>query len=128
MGLAFAIAATLFLAPSSAHAQETAYRFEIRGVGDSTIVISTAHHDWVRAKQKGIAVDPLRHDALVARFVIVSVDRADSSAIAVVTGQTTQLTVNHVALITRPGKHWYAEPTFWIGAVLGGALGAIVAH
>jgi hypothetical protein len=128
LGLAFATAALLFLAPSRARAQETAYRFEITKVGDSTIVLSTAHHDWVRAKQKGIAVDPLRHDALVARFVIMSVDRASSSAVAVVTGQTTQLTSNHVALITRPGKHWYAQPTFWIGAVLGGAIGAIAAH
>lgn len=118
----------LLFAPSGAHAQETAYRFEIAKVGDSTIVLSTGHHDWVRAKQKGIAVDPMRRDALVARFVIVRVDRASSSAVAVVTGQTTQLTANHVALITRPGKHWYAQPTFWIGALLGGAIGAIAAH
>lgn len=122
------VAMAMLLAPSRARAQETAYRFEITRVGDSTIVLSTGHHDWVRAKEKGIAVDPMRHDALVARFMILSVNRSDSTAIAVVTGQTTQLTPNHVALITRPGKHWYAQPVFWIGAVLGGAVGAIAAH
>ena len=127
LGFVFAASALLF-APTRAAAQETAYRFEITQVGDSTIVLSTAHHDWVRAKQRGIAVDPVRHDALVARFVIISVDPATSSAVAVVTGQTTQLTSDHVALITRPGKHWYAQPAFWIGAVLGGAIGAIAAH
>jgi hypothetical protein len=128
-GLGFVFAAVALLAaPTRAVSQETAYRFEITLVGDSTIVLSTAHHDWVRAKQKGIAVDPMRHDALVARFVIMSVDRATSSAVAVVTGQTTQLTSNHIALITRPGKHWYAQPVFWIGAVVGGAIGAIAAH
>ncbi|MGH7634314.1 MAG: hypothetical protein ACRENC_11335 [Gemmatimonadaceae bacterium] len=127
LSLAF-VAIAMMLAPSRACAQETAYRFEITRVGDSTIVLSTGHHDWVRQKQKGIAVDPMRHDALVARFMILSVNRTDSSAIAVVTGQTTQLTPNHVALITRPTKHWYAQPVFWIGAVLGGAIGAIAAH
>ena len=126
-GFAFATLA-LLVAPSRARAQETAYRFEITHVGDSTIVLSTGHYDWVRARQKGIAVDPMRHDALVARFVIMRVDRANSSAIAVVTGQTTQLTASHVALITRPGKRWYAQPMFWLGAVLGGAIGAIATH
>ena len=126
-GLAFA-AIALFLAPVRARAQETAYRFEITHVGDSTIVLSTRQHTWVRANQRGIAVDPMRHDALIARFIVLSVNRADSSAIAVVTGQTTQLTASHVALITRPAKRWYAQPTFWIGAALGGVIGAIVAH
>lgn len=125
--LAFA-ALGLLLAPARARAQETAYRFEIAHVGDSTIVLNTGKHDWVRPNQKGIAVDPMRHDALVARFVILRVDRASASAVAVVTGQTTQLTPNHVALITRPAKRWYAQPAFWIGAVLGGAIGAIAAH
>lgn len=128
LGIAFLAVAALLCAPSRARAQETAYRFEITQVGDSTIVMSTGHHDWVRPRQRGIAVDPVRHDALVARFVIISVNPKDSSAVAVVTGQTTQLTTNHVALITRPNRRWFAQPTLWIGLVLGGAIGAIAAH
>ena len=127
LGLAF-VTVALLLAPARACAQETAYRFEITHVGDSTIVLSTGRHEWVRAKQRGIAVDPMRHDTLVARFVVLSVNRADSSAIAVVTGQTTQLTPSHVALISRPARQWYAQPVFWIGAAVGGVIGAVAAH
>ncbi len=129
MRLAFVAGfAALALAPSHARAQETAYRFEIASVGDSTVSLSTERHEWVRAGQKGIAVDPMRHDALVARFVILKVDPAKKRALAVVTGQTTQLTTNHVALIDRPMKKWYAQPTLWIGTVVGVAIGAVVAH
>lgn len=121
-------ALALLCAPHRASAQETAYRFEINRVSDSTIVLSTAHHDWVRASQKGIAVDPMRHDALVARFMILKVDREHSTATAVVTGQTMQVTPNHVALITRTGKRWFEQPAFWIGALIGGAIGAAATH
>ena len=118
----------LVCAPAPARAQETAYRFEISGVGDSTVTLSTEKHEWLRAGQKGIAVDPMRHDALVARFVILKVDPQAKRALAVVTGQTTQLTINHVALVDRPMKKWYQQPTLWIGAVVGGVIGAIAAH
>jgi hypothetical protein len=118
----------LLCAPSRARAQETAYRFEIDSVGDSTIVLSTARHEWIRAKQKGIAVDPMRHDALVARFVILRVDPKHKQALAVVTGQTTRLTTDHVALIDRPARKWFAQPAFWIGTALGAVIGAVVAH
>jgi hypothetical protein len=126
----FACAAALALvcAPVRARAQETAYRFEITTVGDSTVSLSTEKHEWVHAGLKGIAVDPMRHDALVARFVILSVDPAHKRALAIVTGQTTRLTTNHVALIDRPAKKWYAQPTLWIGAVAGAVIGAVAAH
>ena len=122
--------ATLALAgaPVRARAQETAYRFEIASVGDSTVTLSTEKHEWVRAGQKGIAVDPMRHDALVARFVIMRVDPVHKRALAVVTGQTTRLTTDHVALIDRPRTRWYAQPTLWIGAVVGAVIGAVAAH
>ena len=121
-------AVAIALAPSRARAQETAYRFEIASVGDSTVSLSTEKHEWVRAGQKGIAVDPMRHDALVARFVILKVDPAHKRALAVVTGQTTRLTTDHVALIDRPVKKWYAQPTLWIGAAVGAVIGAVAAH
>jgi hypothetical protein len=126
--LGCAAALVLAGAPARACAQETAYRFEIASVGDSTVSLSTEKHEWVHAGQKGIAVDPMRHDALVARFVIMSVDPAHKRALAIVTGQTTRLTTNHVALIDRPSKKWYAQPTLWIGAVAGVVIGAVAAH
>jgi hypothetical protein len=115
-------------APVRARAQETAYRFEIASIGDSTVTLSTEKHEWVRAGQKGIAVDPMRHDALVARFVILRVDPEQKRALAVVTGQTTRLTTEHVALIDRPSKRWFEQPTLWIGAVVGAVIGAVAAH
>jgi hypothetical protein len=121
-------ALALCLAPAHVRAQETAYRFEIASVGDSTVSLSTEKHGWVRVGQKGIAVDPMRHDALVARFVILKIDAEHKRALAVVTGQTTRLTIEHVALIDRPVKKWYAQPTLWIGAVVGGVIGAVAAH
>jgi hypothetical protein len=121
-------ALALLCAPLRARAQETAYRLEITTVGDSTVSISTEKHEWVREGQKGIAVDPMRHDALVARFVILHVDPVHKRALAIVTGQTTRLTTQHVALIARPGRKWYAQPTLWIGTALGLVLGAVVSH
>jgi hypothetical protein len=118
----------LACAPLRARAQETAYRLEITTVGDSTISLSTERHEWVREGQKGIAVDPMRHDALVARFVILHVDPEHKRALAIVTGQTTRLTTQHVALIARPGRKWYAQPTLWIGTAVGAVLGAVIAH
>jgi hypothetical protein len=121
-------ALALAFAPVRACAQETAYRFEITTVGDSTVSISTDKHEWVREGQKGIAVDPMRHDALVARFVVIHLDPANKRALAIVTGQTTRITTAHVALIARPGRKWYAQPTLWIGAIAGAVIGAVAAH
>jgi hypothetical protein len=121
-------ALALACAPVRARAQETAYRFEITTVGDSTVSLSTEKHEWVHEGLKGIAVDPVRHDALVARFVIIHVDFERKRALAVVTGQTTRLTTAHVALIDRPRKKWFEQPTLWIGAIVGLAIGASVAH
>jgi len=121
-------ALALAFAPVRVRAQETSYRFEITTVGDSTVSLSTERHEWVHEGQKGIAVDPMRHDALVARFVIIQVDPVHKRALAIVTGQTTRITTDHVALIARPGRKWYAEPTLWIVAVVGAIVGAVVSH
>jgi hypothetical protein len=127
-GIAVLSVLALACAPLRARAQETAYRLEITTVGDSTLSLSTERHEWVREGQKGIAVDPMRHDALVARFVILHVDPEHKRALAIVTGQTTRLTTQHVALIARPGRKWYAQPTLWIGTAVGAVLGAVIAH
>jgi hypothetical protein len=126
--IAACVALALAGSAMRARTQETAYRFEITSVGDSTVTMSTERHEWVHVGQKGIAVDPMRHDALVARFVIMKLDPANKRALAIVTGQTTRLTTDHVALIDRPRTKWYAQPTLWIGTIAGLVIGTIAAH
>jgi hypothetical protein len=106
-------------------AQESAYRFEITSAGDSTFTFAVDRHAWVRGGLSGIAVDPMRRDMLVARFRVIRVTK--DSATALITGQTTRITPEHVALIDRPGTPWYRQRAFWLGAVLGAVIGAVVA-
>ena len=102
-------------------AQDTAVRFEISGVADSTFSFVVGTHEWVAGGQRGIVVDPRRRDALIARFRVTSV--RDGLATAVVTGQTTPLSTQHAALLTQPSPPFWRQPTFWIGLVLGGVAG-----
>ena len=102
-------------------AQETAVRFEIAGVADSTFSFAIGRHEWVAAGQRGIVVDPRRRDALVARFRVLVV--RDGLATAVVTGQTTALVTQHAALLTQPQPAFWRQPTFWIGLLIGGVAG-----
>jgi hypothetical protein len=111
--------------PGSSRAQESAYRFGITWAGDSTFSFPVARHGWVRSGLTGIAVDPFRRDALVARFRVIQV--ADGHATALITGQTTNVTAEHVALLDRPPAPWFRQRTFWIGTVLGVVVGAFVA-
>lgn len=123
--LAFAV--TLLIAAAShapaARAQESAYRFNIARTGDSTFAIPLAQNGWVKKGMRGIAVDPARRDALVARFRVTRVGR--DSAVALITGQTTRVTTDHVALLERPSKPWYLRTTFWVGGVLGAIVGVV---
>ncbi|HEX6536275.1 MAG TPA: hypothetical protein VF041_16915 [Gemmatimonadaceae bacterium] len=124
--LLLAIATVAVLVPArGARAQESAYRFEIVQAGDSTITFDIGNHGWVQAGQQGIAVDPVRRDALVARFRILRV--SDGRATALVTGSTTRVTSQHVALVDRPRGRFFTRREFWIGTVLGGAIGAFIA-
>ncbi len=113
------------LMPREAVAQASATRFEILEVADSTVAFATARERWVRRGLRGIAVDPTRRDALVARLVVLEAERG--RAMALVTGQTTRLNGEHVVLIQRPRTPFYLQRNFWIGAVLGAAAGAIAA-
>lgn len=117
--------ALAFLLARPAAAQESAYRFEITSVGDSTFTFRVGTHGWVKPGLQGITVDPLRRDALVARFRILRV--AGGSATALVTGQTTRLTDGNVALVTRPTVPFFKRREFWLGTVLGAAVGAVIA-
>jgi hypothetical protein len=118
--LALALAGMAFVRPVAA--QESAVRFEIAEAGDSTFTFQVGRHPWVRRGLHGIAVDPRRRDVLVARFRVLDV-RA-GIATALITGQTTNVTSDLVALLDEPRKHWFQQGAFWAGAVLGAIAGA----
>jgi len=111
------------LGASRAVAQRGAYRFEIETATDSTITIPTDSAKWVRPGAHGIAVDPSDHDAMIARFQVLRVD--SGMATALITGQTTRVTTDHVALIERPAVPWFKQGVFWIGAALGALIGVV---
>jgi len=114
-----AVGTVLFTA--SAAAQQRAVRFEIIAVGDSTLLFKVGKAGWVHRGQVGTAVDPRKRDELVARFRVTRVDAG--AATALVTGQTTALTTEHVATMEEPNRPWFRAKTFWSGLVLGAALG-----
>jgi hypothetical protein len=119
-------AAVLAALPRAAAAQQGAFRFEITGVGDSTISFRVGDVSWVKPGMTGIAVDPTHHDALIARIAVLRVN--GSLATAVVTGQTARLSTDFMALLEPPSKHWYQQPGIWIAAGAGIILGVVIAH
>ena len=108
--LALALFAGL-AAPRAVMAQDSAVRFEIRSVGDSTFTFAASQAPWVAKGQKGIAVDPRRRDGLVARFVVLGVDGGTANAL--ILGQSQKVTTDHVVLLRPPQSHWYASKRFW---------------
>lgn len=111
-------------APNDAAAQETSARFEIASAGDSTFTLVVGRHPWVRPGLYGIVVDPRQRDILIARFQIIAADSAN--AMALVTGMTTRVTTEHVALLNKPPPAqppWHQRRSFWLGIVLGVAAG-----
>jgi hypothetical protein len=123
LALLFAAGGAL-AAVRAAAAQEAAYRFEITQVNDTTFSFEIGRHRWVAPRQRGIAVDPQRRDALVAQFEVLRV--VEGVATAVVTGQATRVSTDHVALLERPQARWYRRGAFWIGAVVGLLIGGAV--
>lgn len=102
-------------------AQESAVRFEISTVADSTFEFPSGRYAWVAPGIRGIAVDPRRRDALVARFQVLKV--VDGVATALITGETTHVTTLHVALLEEPQPRFYKRSLFWSGAGLGVLVG-----
>jgi hypothetical protein len=115
----------LLLGDGKAGAQSRGVRFEITQVGDSTFRFPRGTANWVKPGETGIAVDPRRHDVLVARFRIARID--SGLVTAVVTGQTTRVATEHIAVMTEPQKPWYRTITFWGGTVFGIVVGALIA-
>jgi hypothetical protein len=118
------LAAVLGAAPSGAVAQETSARFEIASAGDSTFTLVVGRHPWVRPGLYGIVVDPRQRDILIARFQIIAADSAN--AMGLVSGMTTRVTTEHVALLDRPPPPvppWHQRRSFWLGILFGVAAG-----
>ena len=111
--------------PTGARAQYRGVRFEITSVGDSTLVFTTGSEKWIRKGSAGIAVDPKRRDALVARIRVTAMAPGEASALVV--GQTTNVRTDHVVILEQPKRSWVRQSTFWWGVVAGSALGASIA-
>lgn len=103
----------------------TARRFEIVSATDTTFRFVAPGVRWVRIGQSGIAVDPRRRDALVARYVVTG--RSGDTATAIVTGQTTDVSPAHVALLDAPRPGMLRHRSFWLGFLSGGALAGATA-
>lgn len=108
---------------NAAESQESAVRFLVSEVGDSTFSFPLGRHIWVGKGMRGIAVDPRQRDVLVARFEVISVTPATVTAL--VTGQTMRVTTDHVVLLDRPQVVFYRRKEFWAGTILGIATGVL---
>ena len=115
--------AALVISGSAAGAQDLAQRFSITNAGDTTFTFAIGKTRWVKPKQRGIAVDAQRRDALVARFRVVAVN--GGVATALITGQTTRVTPAYTVVMQRPPEHWYSNARFWAGTILGLVAGVV---
>ena len=98
-------------------------RFEIVAVADSTFDFAVGPQTWLRPGATGIAVDPRRRDGLVARYRVLSV--RNGLVTALITGQTTRLTADHMVLAVKPAVPLLRRREFWVGAFAGGLLGGL---
>ena len=97
-------------------------RFLLVAVDDSTVTLLAPNDRWIRRGTYGIAVDPRRRDALVARLYVQS--RMGDTAVALVTGQTTRMSTEYAAIFRSPTTPVLRQATFWGGLATGAALGA----
>ncbi len=116
--------AVLAFAPVHLEAQETTVRFPVTDVGDTTFTFRVGQYAWVREGLRGIVVDPRQQDVLVARFRIYGVFQGQARA--VITGQTTTLSTQHMVLLDVPRRPWYKERLFWIGTAAGAVAGFLL--
>ena len=116
--------ATADKTPTVARIPRDAARFSIDSTSDTTVVFRGLEADWLRTGMRGHAVDPLQHDALIARLTIMSVDT--NRVVAVITGKVSQVSTTNVVLLVRPQKSWQRDHRFWFGAIGGVVVGAIV--
>lgn len=121
---ALLLAAVGTVAPDEGRAQETSARFEIASAADTTFTLVVGRHPWVRPGLYGIVVDPRQRDILIARFQVIAADSAN--AMGLITGMTTRVTTEHVALLDKPPPPvppWHKRRSFWLGVLFGVAAG-----
>lgn len=99
-----------------------AARFEIDAVDDSTATFRVFESRWLRAGLPAYAVDPAHRDALVARLTIIRRDSVTASAL--VTSQVARVTTDHFLLVPPPKTPWWRTRLFWVGTLVGSAVGA----
>jgi len=105
-------------------AQFRGVRFEITQVGDTTFRFPRGNAAWVKPGETGNVLDPRRRDILVARFRVARID--SGLVTAVVTGQTTRVATEHIAVMSEPQKPWYRSMLFWGGTLVGVVIGALI--
>lgn len=110
---------------AAAPAADAERRFAIVSVGDSTVNLLTPREGWMRPGTYGIAVDPRQRDVLVARLRVLT--RSADTSVALVTGQTTRMTTDFVAIFRRPNTPALRQRVFWGGLVTGLVAGASAA-
>ena len=126
LALRAAVVASLAAAARSATAQDSAVRFEVSTIGDTTLVFRLGRVGWVRPGMKAVVVDPRRRDDLVAGLRVWLVVR--DSAVAVITGQTRPLVLEHVVVANPPATRWFAHREFWSGLIGGAVVGFVAAR
>ena len=119
------VAALMLLGARKATAQDRNVRFEITQVSDTTFRFPRGAAGWVKPGVTGVAVDPRRRDALVARFRVIKID--SGLVTALVTGMTTRVATEHIAVMSEPQKLWYRTMTFWGGTLFGLVAGVLIA-
>lgn len=100
-------------------------RYAIVGVTDSTVTFLAPGERWLRAGSYGIAVDPRQRDALVGRLRVLH--RSGDSSVALVTGQTTRMSTDYIAIFRRPSTPTLRQRSFWGGVAAGAVAGAAAA-
>ena len=100
-----------------------AARFAVSASTDSTVTFRSAETRWLRPGMRGLVVDPLQRDALVARLTIQRVDTGGT--VAIIAGGVSPVALTHVVLFARPSVSWWHDRHFWIGAGVG-AIAVIV--
>ena len=120
--LAAAVAGAAERSAVAGDPREGERRFPIAAVTESTVTLLAPGEAWLRTGAYGIAVDPRQRDALVGRLRVMR--RAGDSSVALVTGQTTRLSTDHVAIFRRPATPLLRRGAFWGGVLTGLAVGA----
>lgn len=114
----------VFAVATPAAAQYRDVRFEITQVTDTTFRFPRGRAGWVKLGMTGKAVDPKRRDVLVARFTVARID--SGLVTAAITGLTTRVATDHIAVLSEPPRPWWRTITFWGGAVFGAVIGALI--